>query len=66
MARGTFVAKLSVCYITRELDGVKMYMFDKNNEWLSFEQAFLKYSPITYTWCEFKEPTKSLHGEVNL
>ena len=48
------------------VDGVKMYMFDKNNEWLSFEQAFLKYSPITYTWCEFKEPTKSLHGEVNL
>lgn len=43
-------------YIVKDADGVKMYMFENEEVWITFEQSFIKYPQKTYKWMLFEEP----------
>lgn len=39
-------------------DAEKLYLFEDDEEWLTFEKAFVRYSPRSYQWVLFEEPLK--------
>ena len=47
--------KLIYYILKKESDGKELYMFEGEEEWFSFEKAFIKYSPRDYQWKLFEE-----------
>lgn len=59
MRRRCINKRTTIYYILKQdVESEKLYLFEGDEEWLTFEKAFIRYSPRSYQWVLFEEPLK--------